>query len=287
MKFKKSDAGVVQVEDRTVTGFASIFGNVDFAGDIVHPGAFTKTLNEQRGSIKHLWNHGQEGWEYFCTPPIAKILEIKEVSRAELPESVLSKAPEATGGLLVKREYLATSRGDEVLAGLKAGTGLEMSFGYDVVKYDTELLNAGKSDERHVWHLRELRLYDTSDVNFGMNPATVADGSKSAFFSDRVGEFIEFLEWAKRAKSLPQNFDRELKRLQHLIGGYKADGEVVGLFACPSCQAALRVSEFEKSDGDPDPPPPPRENRLDSSRAGAKASLTDLLAELKEVESSL
>lgn len=248
MKFKKSETGVVQIEDRTVTGFASVFGNVDFGGDIVHPGAFTKTLKEQAGSIKHLWNHGQDGWEYFCTPPIAKIIEIREVEKADLPASVLQKAPDATGGLLVKREYLDTPRGNEVLAGLKADVGFEMSFGYDVVKYDTELLKPGTAEQRQVWHLRELRLYDTSDVNFGMNPATVADSSKAAIFAGRVAEFAEFLEAARRGKSLPENFGEQLKRVRELIDEFSPKAD---------------------------------------SRAEPTSSLTDLLAELQEVELSL
>ncbi len=34
---------------RTVEGYASIFGNVDQYGDIVHPGAFTESLLTGRG----------------------------------------------------------------------------------------------------------------------------------------------------------------------------------------------------------------------------------------------
>lgn len=216
MDFKTSDFGAVESDGRIVTGFASIFGNIDLGYDVVHPGAFTKTLKEQAGQIKHLWNHGLSGWwDYFSTPPIAKILELREVGRAELPDSVLKKAPDATGGLLVKREYLETDRGNEVLATISAGVGIEMSFGYDAVKQDRELLNAGTPQEMNVRHLRELRLYDTTDCNFGMNPATVADGGKSlARIGDQIEEIFSAL---KKGGSMPESFHIEAARIKALF----------------------------------------------------------------------
>jgi len=153
------------VEGRVVTGFPSIFGNVDDGGDVVQPGAFRKTLSEQAGRLRWLWQH------HYEEPPIAKVLEAREVGREELPADVLARFPEATGGLLVKREYLETPRADEVLAGIVAGATNEMSFGYDTidVKYPKDLVIGGKKVRRE---LRELRLFEFSDVNWGMNPAT-------------------------------------------------------------------------------------------------------------------
>jgi len=79
-----------------------------------------------------------------------------------------------TGGLLVAREYLETERGNEVLAGIRAGAINEMSFAYDMVKCDFEEVEDDAKGLVMVRNLRECKLYDTSDVVFGMNPATVA-----------------------------------------------------------------------------------------------------------------
>jgi HK97 family phage prohead protease len=154
---------------RIRVGVCAVFGNIDSYGDRILPGAFTKTIKEGKARVKHLWNHD------FSEPPTAVVLELKEVGRDELPQAVLDFAPEATGGLVVTREYLDTEMGEEVLKGIDAGAITEMSFGFDVISY--ELVTEG---EMTVRNLKELRLYDTSDVLWGMNGATVSTGAKHA-----------------------------------------------------------------------------------------------------------
>lgn len=151
--------------DRVVIGFASILGNVDDGGDLIMPGAYRKTLLERGDRLRWLWQHD------MTLPPVAKILEIREAGRDELPEVVLAQHPEATGGLLVKREYLDTERGNEILANIRAGAITEMSIGYDAlqVDYPADLVVAGKPCRRR---LKEIRLWECSDVNWGMNAAT-------------------------------------------------------------------------------------------------------------------
>jgi hypothetical protein len=101
---------------------------------------------------------------------------------------------------LVKRRYLETERGNEILAGLKADPPAitEMSFGYDAVKYDFEEIKPGEEDSYPVMirNLREVRLWDTSDVNWGMNEATVAS-MKSALPYKDTGVSEENAEWKK------------------------------------------------------------------------------------------
>jgi hypothetical protein len=66
---------------------------------------------------------------HYNLPPIARIDEITEVNKSELPDQIRAEFPEATGGLQVKRTYLNTERGNEVLEALKTGALNEMSFG--------------------------------------------------------------------------------------------------------------------------------------------------------------
>src|SRR3990172_12417972 len=56
---------------RTVEGYANVFGVKDLVGDIVHPGAFAKTLVERGGEIKFLWQHD-------VAEPIGRMLEMHE-----------------------------------------------------------------------------------------------------------------------------------------------------------------------------------------------------------------
>lgn len=154
------------IEGRTVTGIFAVHGNVDSGFDRSHPGAFAKTIAEGASRFRHLWQHD------MSAPPIAKIEAIRELNRDELPDAVLSKAPDATGGVEVTRKYLETARADEVLTALKEGALNEMSYAYDAVKFDFADVGGTKVRE-----LREVRLYETSDVNWGMNPATHASKS--------------------------------------------------------------------------------------------------------------
>jgi hypothetical protein len=80
--------------------------------------------------------------------------------------------------------------------GIKSGAINEMSFGYDPTKFDFEEIDDQKSGrKRLVRNLRELRLWDTSDVNWGMNPATMAN-VKSAIPYHDYGTADEATAWS-------------------------------------------------------------------------------------------
>lgn len=170
--FKHTPAFAKLIGDRTVVGFPTIYGNVDDGGDLIVQGAYAKTLNERSDRLRWLWQH------QWATPPIASIEEITSVDRSELPPVVLSRFPEATGGLKVKRKYLETQRGDEVLKGIESNAITEMSIGYDPIamEFPEDLIVAGK----RAWRiLTEIRLWEFSDVLWGMNPATANASAKS------------------------------------------------------------------------------------------------------------
>lgn len=79
MEYKALPTFVKAVEDRTVTGIASVFGNVDSYGDIVQRGAFKKTVQENARRIRHLWMHDP------YQPPTAVVRSLREVGTDELP----------------------------------------------------------------------------------------------------------------------------------------------------------------------------------------------------------
>lgn len=168
MEYKSLPIFTKSITGRTVTGIFAVHGNIDDYADVSHPGSFVKTIAERGPKIKFLWNH-----DMFGGPPVAKITSIREIGREELPEAVLAIAPEATGGVEVTREYLKTASAEEVFQALEAEALDEMSYGYDAVKFDFSELNGAR-----IRNLREVRLWEVSDVIFGANPATV--GSKFA-----------------------------------------------------------------------------------------------------------
>lgn len=261
MDFKNIPQFTKAIDGRVVTGVCAVFGNVDHGSDRLHPGAFSKTISERSGSIKHLWNHGADGWDYFCTPPIANILELREVSRNELPSAVTDKAPDATGGLLVRREYLKTPRADEVFENLKAGVPLEMSFGFDPIKWDWETVDSGQPTEYRLRNLREVRLWDTSDVNFGMNPATSAAG-----------------------KSLDQRFQFLLDRLKairaEIEAGARLPAALLDELIIVSGKLVSPTSFIDNQQQQQKQPP-------QASRADHQRSLTQAREALRELEMSV
>lgn len=119
-------------------GYAAVFGNEDLGGDIIEPGAFKKTLQENP-RMPILWQHDPR-------EPIGVTLE----------------AYEDTHGLRVRGQLnLETSRGREAYALLKQGALKGLSIGYDAIK--------------EVWEgarrrLKEIRLWEWSLVTFPMNP---------------------------------------------------------------------------------------------------------------------
>lgn len=158
-----------QIDDRTVDGIFAVHGNIDSGRDRSHPGLFGDFTAGGRKRAVFLWQHDS------FAPPIATIDRLYEVSAADLPPAVKSFAPDATGGVGVTRTYLDTPRGNEVLSALKAGAIREMSYAYEPTRWDYEETDEGDM----IRNLYTADLLDVSDVNWGMNPATSADGTKT------------------------------------------------------------------------------------------------------------
>jgi HK97 family phage prohead protease len=125
-------------EQGVFEGYAAVFGNEDLGGDIIEPGAFKKTLQENP-RMPILWQHDPR-------EPIGVTLE----------------AYEDMHGLRVRGQLnLETSRGREAYALLKQGALKGLSIGYDAVK---EIWEGSKR------RLKEIRLWEWSLVTFPMNP---------------------------------------------------------------------------------------------------------------------
>ena len=131
-------------QGRTLEGYAAAFGNLDQVSDIIHPGAFTKTLAERGQKIKLLWQHKLD-------EPIGRVAE----------------AHEDQAGLFIKAIISDTSRGRDALALLKDGAIYEMSIGYDAVKGGTDY--SKDASGATVRNLREIKLFEVSLVTFPAN----------------------------------------------------------------------------------------------------------------------
>jgi predicted RNase H-like nuclease (RuvC/YqgF family) len=197
MEHKAAPAFLMGIDGRTVTGIAAVHGNVDDGGDRSYPGVFGDFTVNGRSRARFLWQHDSN------QPPIATIDQVYEVGRADLPDAVLKYAPNATGGTAVKRTYLEDAFADRVFGGVRSGAITEMSYAYDAK--DFKHIEEG---DRLVRDIYKAEVYDWSDVNWGMNPATSADGQKGldwkvypfAAHSDAVEAALA--AYTKRAREL-------------------------------------------------------------------------------------
>jgi len=156
-----------------VDHLVSIFGVEDLGGDVVHPGSFTKTIQERGKRIRVLDSHNRAS----ILDVLGKVLELKEVPRDALPHKILEEYPEATGGLRASTQFLLdTPEGKGAFLRIKSGAVDEFSFGFDTLDSDYSDNEKGQQ----VRNLRTLRLWEYSPVIFGMNPATTVTGVKTA-----------------------------------------------------------------------------------------------------------
>ena len=140
----------IDTSKRVVTGYLSKFGNIDLDNDIMDKGAFTKTLQERKSNIfflnQHNWSqpHGK-----FAT------LEVDEY------------------GLKFESNPLPdTTYSNDALKLYEAGIVKEHSVGFLTMK--SEYIR--ETDKRVI---KEVKLYEGSNVTLGANPDAIFTGLKS------------------------------------------------------------------------------------------------------------
>jgi HK97 family phage prohead protease len=161
-----------------VEAIVNVFGVLDTQDDIIHPGAYTKTLNERGNQVKVrvLDNHNN----HSILDVIGKALDTHEVGRDGLPAEVLTQYPEATGGLYTKTQFLMdTPEGLGAFKRLASGAVDEWSIALDVMQqdYSREKTTDGKTVAAR--NIRQLLLFEYSPVIWGANPATAVVGLKN------------------------------------------------------------------------------------------------------------
>lgn len=128
-------------DNATISGYASLFGEVDQGNDLVKRGAYAaslKRLSEAGTSVKLLWQHdpGQ-------------------------PIGVWDEVHEDEKGLYVSGRLLTETRmGKEAAALVSAGAIDGLSIGYRTIKADR--------DKTGIRQLSELELWEVSLVTFPM-----------------------------------------------------------------------------------------------------------------------
>jgi uncharacterized protein len=134
-------------EQGTFTGMASVFGVTDLGGDVVEPGAFSRTLQHKGGEVPILFSHDTR-------QPIG-----------------LGRVKETRSGLEISGELvLQSAKAMEAYHLMKKGVLKGLSIGYDSIR---DTVSNG------VRHLHELKLFEVSLVVFPMNESALVTAMKS------------------------------------------------------------------------------------------------------------
>lgn len=134
----------------------SAYGNVDTYGDVVMYGAFAETLTEWEASgdpIPVLWSHASQDPDYH----IGYVIEAEE-----RPEGLWVRAQLDPDDLADKQ-----SKTSKIYRLLKGRRVKQFSFAFDVVDGGW-----GVRDDRDVYELRKLKLYEVGPCLIGVNQAT-------------------------------------------------------------------------------------------------------------------
>lgn len=129
-------------EARTFSGYGSIFRNVDYGGDVVLPGAFSKSLREHEDA-------GTRPLMFYQHDP------------SKVP-GMWTEVREDARGLFVKGTFAKTQLGDEARELLRMGAIDGLSIGFQTVRADYDA-NGNR-------RLQELSLREVSIVSMPMNP---------------------------------------------------------------------------------------------------------------------
>jgi HK97 family phage prohead protease len=159
ISFKNYNATIKDLDVATgiVTGYFSQFNTIDLDGDVIMPGAFTKTIAERgpdssKPEIAYLWQHD-------TTKPLGKLLVLREDNF----------------GLYFEAKMSDTTWGEDALKLYRDGVITQHSIGYQVIKsVETQM-----DMEEEVEQIYEVKLWEGSAVTFGANPNTPFTGFKS------------------------------------------------------------------------------------------------------------
>lgn len=139
-------------------GLLSPYNNIDLGGDVVEPGAYTKTLKDQGNKRPLLWQHKAD-------------VPIGDLTLEDRPEGLWAKGQLLMSLPEAQKAYLL----------LKAQIVKGLSIGFDTVK---------DSIANGVRRLKEIKLYEGSIVTFPMNEAALITSVKAR---ENKGDFNEEL----------------------------------------------------------------------------------------------
>lgn len=184
-------------DDGTFSGYAAIFGNVDFDGDVIERGALKEVVRNGDGKVVVLWQHRQGD----------------PIGVADVTED--SKGLKFEGALVLEDPTARRARAHMIAKSVRG-----MSIGFDTLKDEIR---------EGIRYIKELRLWEISLVTFGANPVAGVDAVKSLQiatirefedrlrdefgYSNRQAKLLASGGWAALQAARDETGDAEVKQL--------------------------------------------------------------------------
>jgi HK97 family phage prohead protease len=173
LEYKNYNAEIKDMDSErmTVTGYFASFGNEDYDDDIIMPGAATKTIAERgpKGS-NEIFFLNQHNYAQPHGKPM--VLEAQEK------------------GIYFESKIAPTSYGRDAMILYAEGIVVQHSIGFSTIKSDYDQ-NTGMR------MIKEIKLYEGSNVTLGANPNTPFTGFKSLTMgqiNDQISKMIKLLK---------------------------------------------------------------------------------------------
>jgi uncharacterized protein len=141
----------VDVKQGIITGYFSIFGNIDSDKDLIAPGAFKKSLSENYRRVKHLYQHDP-------TRPLSGTRNDR------------LKVKEDATGLYFESNISQTNYGKDVIQLYQDEVIDEHSIGFVTLR---------SADKKGYRELTEIKLFEGSTVTWGANEMAQTSSFKS------------------------------------------------------------------------------------------------------------
>lgn len=186
----------VDMKSRTVTGYFSRFGNIDHDGDMMMPGAFTKSISERgaKNIIPHILDHDIH-------------VTLKQLSKPKLYEK-------SDGGFF-ESTISDTTNGIDTLKLYRDGVINQHSFGFRTLQ---------KTEKGSHVEIKEVMLYEISTVTLGANPETPFTGFKSLTMKQVADRYATLTKCLKDGDYTDETFlilEAQVKQLeQEIINNY-------------------------------------------------------------------
>ena len=198
LEYKTITAEVKDVDliGRRVSGWWASYGNKDFDDDIIEPGAAAKTIMERGPQVTNeIFFLNQHNW----SQPHGKPAMLQDEPKGIYFES--SKMPD-------------TSYSKDALVLYDEGIVIQHSIGFQTLKYDT---TGSYAEGNFTRRIKEIKLWEGSNVTLGANPNTPFTGFKSLTLDQTNDQILKIIKMLRNGSLTDETFgilEIALKQLQ-------------------------------------------------------------------------